>query len=61
LAGSAFILGLGILCSVFDLAYLGLLLWARQNVRALDSKSVDQEAARSQAPVISPNGAVTAG
>jgi len=61
LAGSAFILGLGILCSVFDLAYLGLLLWARQNVRALDSKAVDQEAARSQAPVISPNGAVAAG
>jgi len=36
IAGSAFILGLGILCSVFDLAYLGLLLWARQNL-ALDS------------------------
>jgi hypothetical protein len=26
-----FILGLGILCSVFDLAYLGLLIWARQS------------------------------
>ena len=36
IAGSTFILGLGILCSVFDLAYLGLLLWARQNL-ALDS------------------------
>lgn len=36
LAGSTFILGLGILCSVFDLAYLGLLLWARQNL-TLDS------------------------
>lgn len=30
LAGSAFILGLGVLCSVFDLAYIGLLLWARR-------------------------------
>jgi hypothetical protein len=29
LAGSAFILGLGLLCGVFDLAYIGLLLWAR--------------------------------
>jgi predicted lipid-binding transport protein (Tim44 family) len=28
LAGSAFILGVGLLCSVFDLAYLGLLLGA---------------------------------
>jgi hypothetical protein len=61
LAGSAFIFGLGILCSVFDLAYLGLLLWARQNARALDSKSVDEEAVRSQAPAVSPNGAVAAG
>ena len=26
-----FILGLGILCSVFDLAYLGLLIWAHQS------------------------------
>ena len=34
LAGSAFILGIGILCSVFDLAYLGLLLWARQSLDA---------------------------
>jgi hypothetical protein len=32
LAGSAFILGLGVLCTVFDLAYIGLLLWARQNL-----------------------------
>jgi hypothetical protein len=30
LAGSAFVLGLGVLCSVFDLAYIGLLLWARR-------------------------------
>jgi hypothetical protein len=26
-AGSAFILGLGLMCSVFDLAYIGLLFW----------------------------------
>jgi hypothetical protein len=32
IAGSAFILGLGLLCSVFDLAYLGLLLWARRRL-----------------------------
>jgi hypothetical protein len=37
LAGSAFILGIGILCSVFDLAYIGLLLWARQHPAALDA------------------------
>jgi hypothetical protein len=28
---SPFILGIGVLCSVFDLAYIGLLLWARTN------------------------------
>jgi hypothetical protein len=32
LRGSAFILGLGVLCSVFDLAYIGLLLWARRGL-----------------------------
>jgi hypothetical protein len=32
LAGSAFILGIGILCSVFDLAYIGLLLLARRGL-----------------------------
>jgi hypothetical protein len=32
LAGSVFILGLGLLCSVFDLAYIGLLLWARHGL-----------------------------
>jgi hypothetical protein len=35
LAGSAFILGFGILCSVFDVAYLSLLLWARLDLPAL--------------------------
>ncbi len=43
LAGSMFILGLGILCSVFDLAYLGLLIWARQS-RVLEP--VDRVSAR---------------
>jgi hypothetical protein len=33
--GSAFILSLGILCSVFDLAYIGLLIWAKKNPTAL--------------------------
>ncbi len=31
LADSLFIIGIGLLCSVFDLAYIGLLLWAKQN------------------------------
>jgi hypothetical protein len=39
LMGSGFILGLGILCTVFDLAYIGLLLWARQNPPALDAEA----------------------
>jgi hypothetical protein len=47
LAGSAFILGVGILCSIFDLAYLGLLLWARHNLARLDAP--DTDAARGQA------------
>ena len=33
--GSAFILTLGILCSVFDLAYIGLIIWAKKNPAAL--------------------------
>ncbi|NUT34391.1 MAG: hypothetical protein HOV79_15080 [Hamadaea sp.] len=32
---SPFILTLGILCSVFDLAYIGLVLWAKRNPQAL--------------------------
>lgn len=31
IGGSAFVLGVGLLCSIFDLAYIGLLLWARTN------------------------------
>jgi hypothetical protein len=32
LGGSTFILGVGLLCSVFDLAYIGLLVWARREL-----------------------------
>ncbi|MBO1268337.1 transmembrane-type terpene cyclase [Arthrobacter cavernae] len=32
---SPFILGIGLLCSIFDLAYIGLLWWARNSPRAL--------------------------
>jgi hypothetical protein len=59
LAGSAFILGVGILCSIFDLAYLGLLLWARQNLPTPESE-VGEEAARGQIPPVSPDGAIAA-
>jgi hypothetical protein len=48
LAGSAFILGLGILCSVLDLAYLGLLIWARQNLAILGPDAPGKDAARDQ-------------
>jgi hypothetical protein len=61
LAGSAFILGLGILCSLFDLAYLGLLLWARQNLTVLELGDPNRGVGRSEAPAVSPNGAVAAG
>ena len=47
LYGSWFILGVGLLCSVFDLAYIGLLLWARGRSTVLDSPARDPEAARS--------------
>ena len=48
LAGSAFILGLGILCSVLDLAYLGLLIWARQNLVILGPDAPGKDTARDQ-------------
>ncbi|HKU29541.1 MAG TPA: hypothetical protein VJQ60_03570 [Arthrobacter sp.] len=35
LQDSPFILGIGALCSVFDLAYIGLLLWAKRNPSSL--------------------------
>jgi hypothetical protein len=60
LAGSAFILGVGILCSVFDLAYLGLLLWTRHNL-PLSPATRGNEAARSQTGAVVQNGAVAPG
>jgi hypothetical protein len=60
LAGSAFILGVGLLCSVFDLVYLGLLLWARQNL-PLDQAARVDDAARGQARSALHNGAVAPG
>lgn len=36
LENSTFILGIGALCSVFDLTYIGLLLWAKRNPEALN-------------------------
>lgn len=35
--GSPFIIGIGLLCSVFDLAYIGLLLWARRRPDRFES------------------------
>jgi hypothetical protein len=32
--GSFFVIGIGLLCSVFDLAYIGLLMWARRDPSA---------------------------
>jgi hypothetical protein len=57
LAGSAFILGVGLLCSVFDLAYLGLLLWARWNLPHGQAARVD-DTATGQARSALQNGAV---
>jgi hypothetical protein len=31
LADSLFVIGIGLLCSVFDIAYIGLLVWARRS------------------------------
>src|SRR5215203_625187 len=57
LAGSAFILGVGLLCSVFDLAYLALLLWARWNRPHGQAARVD-DTASGQARSALQNGAV---
>jgi hypothetical protein len=57
LAGSAFILGVGLLCSVFDLAYLALLLWARWNLPHGQAARVD-DTAIGQARSALQNGAV---
>jgi hypothetical protein len=60
LAGSAFILGVGLLCSVFDLAYLSLLLWARWNLPHDQAAGVD-DTANGQARSALQNGAVAPG
>jgi hypothetical protein len=36
-ANAPFILGLGLLCSIFDLAYIGLLIWARRQPMPLNA------------------------
>jgi hypothetical protein len=41
IGSSGFILGIGILCSVFDLVYIGLLVWAKRNPAVLDSSTTD--------------------
>jgi hypothetical protein len=51
LADSLFVIVIGLLCSVFDLAYIALLLWARRNP---DRLSVDSEySTASREPVTS--------
>jgi hypothetical protein len=57
LAGSGFVLGVGLLCNVFDLAYLGLLLWARRNL-PLDQAARVDDIAGGQARSALRNGAV---
>ncbi|MCU1583474.1 MAG: hypothetical protein JWM49_30 [Microbacteriaceae bacterium] len=54
IGGSGFILGIGILCSVFDLVYIGLLVWAKRNPAALDSGTADS--VNLLAPGIAPPG-----
>jgi hypothetical protein len=39
IGGSGFILGIGLMCSVFDLVYIGLLVWAKRNPAVLDSNT----------------------
>jgi hypothetical protein len=41
LADSLFVIGIGLLCSVFDLAYIGLLLWARRSPQQGTSQLTD--------------------
>jgi hypothetical protein len=48
MGGSAFILGLGILCSVFDVTYIGLLLWARRQPALLNGAVLADRADRSR-------------
>lgn len=36
ITGSHFVIGIGLLCSLFDLAYIGLLIWAKQRPHVFD-------------------------
>lgn len=38
MAGSLFIIGIGMLCSVFDLAYIGLLIWAKRRPEHFETR-----------------------
>jgi hypothetical protein len=40
LANSLFVIGIGLLCSVFDLTYIGLLLWAKRNPARFSAEKV---------------------
>ncbi len=50
LRGSAFVLGVGILCSIFDLIYIGLLLWARRQPALIDRNATQVVVAAQTAP-----------
>lgn len=56
LGHSVFVIGIGLLCSVFDLAYIGLLLWARLRPGIFASGEASGEAAgpRTQNPAREP-------
>ncbi len=44
--GSLFVIGIGLLCSVFDLAYIGLLMWAKRNPSAFPTTADHPRAPR---------------
>jgi hypothetical protein len=50
LKDSPFILGIGILCSVFDLAYVGLVVWVKAHPEALAETAAPATAARAATP-----------
>jgi hypothetical protein len=46
MTGSLFVVGIGLLCSVFDLAYIGLLIWAKRDPSAFPITTPGDRAAR---------------
>ena len=52
---SLFILTLGVLCCVFDLAYIGLLGWVRTDPIALQAPSVSPRMTGAEPPVVYPD------